>query len=104
MPSPCFLEARTGESGQTGGNATRRACMAVHYETDGPVAVITLDRPDVANAIDRPTAEQLVAAFQRFDADGELSVAVLTGAGGKFCAVADLTAMREHGAPRPRRV
>ena len=58
--------------------------MAVHYETDGPVAVITLDRPDVANAIDRPTAEELVAAMRRFDAGGELSVAVVTGAGGKF--------------------
>ena len=34
--------------------------MAVHYETDGPVVVITLDRPDVGNAIDRPTAEELV--------------------------------------------
>src|SRR5947199_2655240 len=100
MPSPCFLEARTGESGQTGGNATRRAHMAVHYETDGPVAVITLDRPEVANAIDRPTAEELVAALRRFDDDAELSVAVLTGAGDKFCAGADLKAMREDGAPR----
>jgi enoyl-CoA hydratase len=78
--------------------------MAVHYQTDGPVAVITLDRPDVANAIDRPTAEELVAAMRRFDADGELSVAVLTGAGGKFCAGADLKAMREEGAPRASRV
>jgi enoyl-CoA hydratase len=78
--------------------------MAVHYETDGPVAVITLDRREVANAIDRPTAEELVSALQRFDADGELSVAVLTGAGGKFCAGADLKAMREDGAPRASRV
>ena len=31
--------------------------MTVHYETDGPVAIVTLDRPDVANAIDRATAD-----------------------------------------------
>jgi enoyl-CoA hydratase len=78
--------------------------MAVNYETDGPVAVITLDRPDVANAIDRATADQLVSAFHRFEAEEELSVAVLTGAGGKFCAGADLKAMREEGAPRASRV
>jgi enoyl-CoA hydratase/carnithine racemase len=78
--------------------------MAVHYETDGPVAVVTLDRPEVANAIDRPTAEELVAALRRFEADDSLSVAVLTGAGGKFCAGADLQAMREEAAPRASRV
>jgi enoyl-CoA hydratase len=78
--------------------------VAVNYETDGPVAVMTLDRPDVANAIDRPTADELVAAMRRFEADEALSVAVLTGAGGKFCAGADLKAMREDGAPRASRV
>jgi enoyl-CoA hydratase len=78
--------------------------MAVHYKTDGPVAVVTIDRPEVANAIDRPTAGELVAAFERFDAEAGLSVAVLTGAGGKFCAGADLKAMREDGAPRASRV
>jgi enoyl-CoA hydratase len=78
--------------------------MAVHYEADGPVAVVTLDRPEVANAIDRPTADELVAALRRFEADDSLSVAVLTGAGGKFCAGADLKAMREEGAPRASRV
>jgi enoyl-CoA hydratase len=78
--------------------------MAVHYETDGPAAVVTLDRPEVANAIDRPTADELVAALRRFEADGSLSVAVLTGAGAKFCAGADLKAMREEGAPRANRV
>lgn len=69
--------------------------MAVHYEVDGPIVVITLDRPEVANAIDRPTAEALADAFRRFDADGDVAVAVLTGANGKFCAGADLKAMRE---------
>ena len=78
--------------------------MAVHYDTDGAVAIVTLDRPDVANAIDRPTADELVANLRRFEADDSLSIAVLTGAGGKFCAGADLKAMREEGAPRANRV
>jgi len=65
---------------------------------DGPIAVITIDRPEVANAIDRPTAEALADAFRRFDADESLSVAVLTGANGKFCAGADLKAMRDDPA------
>src|SRR5438067_2792392 len=78
--------------------------MAVRYETDGPVAVITLDRPDVANAIDRPTAEELVACVRSFDADGELSVAVLTGASSTFCAGADLKAMRSGDPERVTRV
>ncbi len=68
--------------------------MAIHYEPDAPLVVITLDRPEVANAIDRPTASALADAFRRFDADPTLSVAVLTGANGKFCCGADLKAMR----------
>ena len=78
--------------------------MTVNYETDGPVAVVTIDRPDVANAVDRPTAEALVDAFRRFDAEDGASVAVLTGANGTFCAGADLKAMQEPGAPRASRV
>src|SRR5262249_42234729 len=69
--------------------------MSVRYDPDAPIVVITLDRPDVANAIDRPTAEALADAFRRFGADDSLSVAVLTGADGRFCAGADLKAMRE---------
>ncbi len=72
--------------------------MSIHYEIDGPVVVVTLDRPEVANAIDRPTADALADAFRRFDADESLSVAVLTGANGRFCAGADLKAMREDAA------
>jgi enoyl-CoA hydratase len=78
--------------------------MTVLYEIDGPVAVVTIDRPDVANAIDRPTALELADAFRRFETDEEAAVAVLTGAGGKFCAGADLKAMQEPGAPRASRV
>jgi enoyl-CoA hydratase len=57
------------------------------------VAIVTLDRPEVRNAVDRPTAEALADAFRRFDADASLCVAVLTGAGGTFCAGADLKAV-----------
>jgi enoyl-CoA hydratase len=77
--------------------------MSVHYEVDGPIVVITLDRPEVANAIDRPTADELAAAFRSFEADDALAVAVLTGANGRFCAGADLKAMRED-ATRASRV
>ena len=78
--------------------------MTIHYDADGLVATVTIDRPEVANAIDRPTAEALADAFRRFDDDDAAAVAVLTGAGGKFCAGADLKAMQEPGAPRASRV
>lgn len=65
----------------------------VRYETDGPVAVVRIDRPEVRNAVDRPTAEALARAFRAFQADDALAVAVLTGAGGTFCAGADLKAV-----------
>lgn len=65
----------------------------VRFETDGPVAIVTLDRPEVRNAVDDPTAQALATAFERFDADDGLSVAILTGAGGIFCAGADLKAI-----------
>jgi enoyl-CoA hydratase len=78
--------------------------MTVGYETDGKIAIVTLDRPEVANAIDRPTAEELVDAMRSFESDDSLAVAVLTGSNGTFCAGADLKAMRENGAPRASRV
>src|SRR5262245_44321860 len=65
----------------------------VRWDVEGPVAVVTIDRPEVRNAVDGLTAEQLAAAFRRFDADDGLAVAVLTGAGGTFCAGADLKAV-----------
>ena len=69
--------------------------MTVRYEVDGPVAVVTIDRPEVRNAVDGPTAASLAAAFRRFDADDGLAVAVLTGAGDTFCAGADLKAVAD---------
>jgi enoyl-CoA hydratase len=71
---------------------------SVRLERDDAVAIVTIDRPQVRNAVDRATAEALADAFRRFDADPSLAVAVLTGAGGAFCAGADLKALSEgHG-------
>ena len=64
--------------------------MTVRIETTGAVRVITIDRPEVRNAVDRPTADGLADVFRAFEADAGASVAVLTGAGGHFCAGADL--------------
>ena len=69
--------------------------MAVRIEDDGPVRVVTIDRPAARNAVDRPTADSLTEAFRSFEADSRLSVAILTGAGGTFCAGADLKAMAD---------
>ena len=73
----------------------------VRYEQVGAAAVVTIDRPERRNAVDGPTAEALHAAYQRFEADDEARVMVLTGAGGvAFCAGADLKASR----PTPPRL
>jgi enoyl-CoA hydratase len=65
----------------------------VRVETDGDVVIVTIDRPAVRNCVDGPTAAALAAAFRAFERDDALSVAVLTGAGGAFCAGADLKAV-----------
>lgn len=67
--------------------------MTVRFDVDGPVAVVTIDRPAVRNAVDGPTARALADAFRRFADDESLAAAVLTGAGGTFCAGADLKAV-----------
>lgn len=66
---------------------------AVLFQTDGPVCTILLNRPECRNAVDGPTAAALLNAFERFEADDALRVAVLGGTGGHFCAGADLTAV-----------
>jgi enoyl-CoA hydratase len=65
----------------------------VRYDDRGAVAVVTIDRQHRRNAIDGRTAEALVAALERFEADDAARVMVLTGAGEAFCAGADLTAI-----------
>jgi enoyl-CoA hydratase/carnithine racemase len=66
--------------------------MSVRVERDGPVTTVVLDAPQVRNAVDRTTAEALADAFRAFDADEQAAVGVLWGAGGTFCAGADLKA------------
>lgn len=72
--------------------------MTVRVERKGPVTTVVLSRPEVRNAVDRDTAEQLSAAFRAFEADDSARVAVLWGEGGTFCAGADLKAVAA-GAP-----
>ncbi|MCP4225499.1 MAG: enoyl-CoA hydratase, partial [Actinomycetia bacterium] len=67
----------------------------IRVEIDGPVLVVTIDRPEVRNAVDGPTAAELYEAFVAFDQTDELSVAVLTGGSGTFCAGADLKAIAD---------
>ena len=67
--------------------------MSVRVERDGTVTTVVIDRPEVRNAVDGPTAAALAEAFREFDADEGASVAVLCGAGGTFCAGADLKAV-----------
>jgi enoyl-CoA hydratase len=67
--------------------------VSVRTERSGPVTTVIVDRPAVRNAVDGPTAAALAEAFRSFDADPDAAVAVLFGAGGTFCAGADLGAV-----------
>jgi enoyl-CoA hydratase len=62
------------------------------------VWTVIIDRPEVRNAVDAPTARRLADAFREFEADGSAAVDVLWGAGGTFCAGADLKAIAEDPA------
>lgn len=67
--------------------------VSVRVERAGPVTTVVLDRPQVRNAVDRATAQELADAFRAFDDDDSAAVAVLWGAGGSFCSGADLHAL-----------
>jgi enoyl-CoA hydratase len=82
------------------GSAAASPTVTVEPRLDGATWVVTLQRPERRNAVDASTAAALVAAFRRFDSDPGARVAILTGAGGTFCAGADLKALAE-GEPRP---
>ena len=69
--------------------------MLVLTEKKGPVTTIIINRPEVRNAVDKDTAQALADAFRSFENDSEAQVAVLTGAGGFFCAGADLKGFGE---------
>lgn len=77
---------------------------AVIVSRQPPLMVVTINRPEARNAVDRPTAEALAAAFRAFDADADLLVAILTGAGGVFCAGADLKAVASGDDTRVNRL
>jgi enoyl-CoA hydratase len=68
----------------------------VRIEASETVATIVLERPACRNAVDRPTADALSAAFRRFEAEPRWHAAVLFGAGGTCCAGADLTALTDE--------
>ncbi|MFM0635471.1 crotonase/enoyl-CoA hydratase family protein [Paraburkholderia metrosideri] len=70
--------------------------VRIEANEDTGVATIVLERPLRRNAVDRPTAEALNAAFRRFEAEPAWRAAVLFGAGGTFCAGADLTALADE--------
>lgn len=71
--------------------------MSVHVSRDGAVFTVTIDRPERRNAVDDLTAVALREALDAFEADDAAQVAVLTGAGGHFCAGYDLKAFSENG-------
>ncbi|ROO87489.1 enoyl-CoA hydratase [Actinocorallia herbida] len=65
---------------------------SVVLEQRGGILVITINRPEARNALDREASLRIAAAADRLDADDELRVGVLTGAGGAFCSGMDLKA------------
>lgn len=78
--------------------------MAVRVENNGPVFTVIIDRPQVRNAVDGPTAAELAEAFRAFEADDEAACAVLYGHGGNFCAGADLKAIAAYEEARANRL
>lgn len=73
--------------------------MSVAIERKNKVVTVIINRPEVRNAVNGPTAQALAEAFRDFEADSEACVAVLWGRGGHFCAGADLKALssgRDH--------
>lgn len=73
--------------------------MAISVETHSRVTIVTLNRPEARNAVDPQTARELFDAFMAFDADDAADVAILTGAGGHFCAGFDLKAAAQAAGP-----
>jgi len=76
--------------------------MTVQVEERGEVTIVTINRPEVRNAVDGETAQRLADAFAAFDANEAQKVAILTGAAGTFCAGADLKAVAAGSGNRVR--
>jgi enoyl-CoA hydratase len=72
---------------------------AVRSERRGSTLIVTIDRPEVRNAVNAAVASGIAGALDELDADDSLSVGVLTGAGGFFCAGMDLGAFVRGEAP-----
>jgi len=64
--------------------------MPIKVEHDGPVTIVTINRPEVRNCVDRTTAQELADAWRAFDADANARVGVFCGQDTGFCAGADL--------------
>lgn len=73
---------------------------SILIERRPPLLLVTLNRPEARNAVDGPASRELAAAFRSFEQDEELSVAILSGSGGHFCAGADLKAVASGDAGR----
>jgi enoyl-CoA hydratase len=74
--------------------------VTVEVTKHNRTTIVTINRPEVRNAVDGPTAARLANAFRDFDADENSDVAILTGAQGTFCAGADLKAVAERSGNR----
>jgi enoyl-CoA hydratase len=81
--------------GETAMSDNRDNNPRVRVDRDGPVTTVVINRPEARNAVDRPTADALAAAFVEFENDDNARVAVLCGEGGTFCAGADLKGVAE---------
>ena len=73
--------------------------MTVSTRVDGPVLIITIERPAARNAVNRAVAQGMAAALAELDGRSDLRVGVLTGAGGNFCAGMDLKAFTQGELP-----
>lgn len=71
----------------------------VELEIDGAVGTITINRPEVRNALDHESAVEMAAAFDELDGRPEIAVAILTGAAGTFCSGMDLAAFARGERP-----
>jgi enoyl-CoA hydratase len=78
--------------------------MKIRTEARDEIWVVTITRPEVRNCVDRETAEALADAFRSFDENEDLSVAILQGEDGAFCAGADLKAVGQQDSSDSNRV
>jgi enoyl-CoA hydratase len=103
-PAIARIHARCKTPGKTLGEAQMSEAEAVLIERDGPITIISINRPHCRNAVDGATARRLYDAFLAFDADEAASVAVFTGTGGHFCAGADLKAVAKGDREKMREI